>query len=355
MDANAWKSETPLINCRNSLRWNFLREEKTMFRYNFNFAKHSLFGAALLCAALPAFAAEESTPAAPVAAAPRASINCPGITSVPMTADAEQALPMRLVATLACNEPVSVLSDNEGYTTRVRLSDGKEGYVARMYITMGDSGRLATVDVQPTTASPVNNVVRWQAGAPGCDQFAVKGYTVESATANGVTVQVSLQDSGWKLRATIAISNEAGQTIEVLPALISLDELQPGLKPLLAQDPAKLSHVVNHEVLWTQANAQPSPSAHFSAAHLTKASYRASSLNYFTEQSVPVASNKRDETATSAAELGSLALKHSNLASGQKTTGVLWFQRDANARELSLRVPVGGLVFDFPLSFNTKK
>jgi hypothetical protein len=29
----------------------------------------------------------------------------------------------------------------------------------------------------------------------------------------------------------------------------------------------------------------------------------------------------------------------------------MWFERDANARELSLRVPVGDLVFDFPLSF----
>ncbi len=327
-----------------------------MFRFKFNFKKHSLFGAALLCAALPAIAAEETTPSsAPVASAPRASINCPGISSVPMTADAEQALPMHLVATLACNEPVSVLSDIEGYTTRIRLSDGKEGFVARMYLNMGDAGYSANVDAQPEAASPVNNVVRWQAGAPGCDQFAIKGYTVESATANGVTVQVSLQDSGWKLRATIAISNAAGQTIEVLPALISLDELQPGLKPLLAQDPTKLSHVVNHEVLWTQSNAQPSPSAHYLQARLSNASFRASSPNYFIEQSVPAASNKRDDSTTAGAELAALALKHSNLASGQKTTGVLWFQRDANARELSLRVPVGGLVFDFPLSFNPKK
>ena len=57
----------------------------------------------------------------------------------------------------------------------------------------------------------------------------------------------------------------------------------------------------------------------------------------------------------SAAELRSLALKHSKLAAGQKTAGVLWFERDANARELSLRVPVGELVFDFPLSFEQKR
>jgi hypothetical protein len=326
-----------------------------MFR--FNFAKSSLVGAALLCANVSALAAEESNSGAAAATQlPHATINCPGISSVPMTADAEQALPMHIVATLACEEPVAILSDNEGYTSRVRLSNGTEGYVARMYLNMNaTSAKTIAVDAQPVSASPVNNVVRWQAGAPGCDQFSVKGYTVESATANGLTVQVSLQDSGWKLRATIAISNEAGETIEVLPVLVTLDELQPGLKPLHALDPAKLSHVVNHEMLWTQANAQPSPSANSSAAHMTNVAYHTASPNIFIDRTVPVATNTRENSAPASADLDTLALKHSNLPTGQKTTGVIWFQRNPNARELSLRVPVGGLVFDFPMSFNQKK
>lgn len=322
----------------------------------FNFMKNSIFGAALLCAAVPALAAEESNPPVSVARLPQATVNCPGITSVPMTADAEQALPMRTIATLACHQPVSILSDTEGYTTHIRLADGTEGYIARMYLTMnGNVANPTREDLPPASATPVNNVVRWQAGAPGCEQFSVKGYTVESATANGMTVQVSLQDSGWKLRATIAVSNGSTETVEVLPGLVTLDELQPVLRTLPALDPAKLSHVVNHEVLWTQANAQPSPSAHFSEAHLTGASYRTSSPNIFIDHSVPVSSKTHDQSAMATGELNSLALKHSNLATGQKTTGVVWFQREANARELSLRVPVGGLVFDFPLSFTLKK
>jgi hypothetical protein len=326
----------------------------------FNLANYALAGAALLCGGLPALAANETNSAAAVVPTQQAGINCPGITNIPMTSDAEQSLPMRVVATLSCNETVSILSDNEGYTTHIRRADGQEGYVARMYLTMNGSPSSAPVDQQavtasPATAQPVNNVVRWTAGAPGCDQFAAKGYTVESATANGITVQVSLQDSGWKLRATIAISNQAGESIAVMPALITLDELQPTLKPLPAQDPAKLSRVVNHQVLWTQANAQPSASARVSAAHLSAVSYRTSTPNYFSEHSVPVASANRDESALNGAELTALALKHGKLANGQKTTGVVWFQRDANARELSLRVPVGDMVFDFPLSFNSKR
>jgi hypothetical protein len=322
--------------------------------YKFNFPKQTLFTAALICAGLPALAAAETSSSAPVTALPHASVNCPGITSVPMTADAEQALPMRLVGNLACNESVAVLADNEGYTAHIRRADGKEGFVARMYLNMGGAGDAATAERQPTTATPVNNVVRWQAGAPGCEQFTVKGYNVESATANGMTVQVSLQDSGWKLRATIAISNEAGEVIEVLPALITLDELQPGLKTLHAQDPSKLSHV-NHQSLWTESNAKPSASARVSGAHLNNASYHATAPNYFIEQAVPVSSKSHDDSTLSSSELKELALKQVSLAAGEKTTGVVWFQRDQNARELSLRVPVGNLIFDFPLSFADKK
>jgi len=320
---------------------------------NFKLAKHTVFASTLLFGALPALAANEANSAPAVAAVQHASVNCPGITSVPMTADAEQTLPLRIVGNLACGQALSILADNEGYTAHVRTADGKDGYIARMYITTTAADVAANAGPAPS-ATPVNNVVRWQAGAPGCEQFSVKGYSVESATANGMTVQVSLQDSGWKLRATIAISNEAGETIEVLPALITLDELQPGLRTLAAQNPSKLSHV-NHEALWTESNAKPSPSAQYSQGHVSNASYRASSPNYFIEQTVPVSAKNHDDGAVATSELKAMVLKQLSLATGQKTTGVIWFQRDPNARELSLRVPIGNLIYDFPLSFNQKK
>ena len=104
---------------------------------------------------------------------------------------------------------------------------------------------------------PANGVVRWRSGSPGCDQFVTNGHWVESATANGVTVQVALEDTSWKLRAIIAVSNNGRKTIEVLSNLVTLDELAPGLKPLFRSDPLKLSHVVNHQLLLSEANAEP--------------------------------------------------------------------------------------------------
>jgi hypothetical protein len=314
-----------------------------------------LFGSGFLLAALPAVAADE-TVAAPVAApAAHATIHCPGITSVPMTADAAQALPLQLLQSLSCDEPVTVLSDTEGYTVYVRAADGKDGYVARMYLNFGASA-AKVADHRDVSASPVNNVLRWQAGAPGCDKFMTNGHTAESATANGITVQVFLEDSGWKLRATVAVSNGSVDTVELFPGLVTLDELRPHLKALLAQDPAKLIHVVNHQVLFTLTNAQPSPSAvalhQSSAPATTAATNHPPAPDYFNDRFLHSSTGNRATIAPS--ELQSLALKHVMLASGQRTGGVVWFEREGSARELSLRVPAGDLVFDFPLSFEQK-
>ena len=321
-------------------------------------AKHILLGSAALLLSLPAMAAEENS-LANVAPPPHALVSCPGMPSVPMTADAEQTLPLRLVANLTCGGDVAVLADNEGYTALVRSSDGKEGYVARMYLFMGKSSANSAAPAHPLAATAVNGVARWNAGAPGCDQFLSQGRLVESFTANGVTVQVSLQDTGWKLRASVAISNQTGANLDVLPALITLDELQPNLRLLPAQNPAKIAHAVNHQSLWTIASAQPSPSAvvfrEISPATPQNLAYRSDAAPDYLSQRYVVASPKNPVAREDSTDPLVLTLKAGSLAPQQKIAGVIWFARDANARELSLRVPIGDLVFDFPLSFEAHK
>lgn len=306
-------------------------------------------GFAFVLAGVPLFAAETSSGSG-VAAAPRAYVNCPGITSVPMTADAEQSLPLAQIATLNCGEAVTLLSENTGYTLRVRTTDGKEGYVAYMYLTREASPYRPKTDtpVQPVNAMAQNGVVRWNAGAAGCEQFVNDGHVVESATANGVIVQVSLQDTGWKLRATVVVSNQSGDKVYVLPKLITLDELKPGLRSLRQENPAKLAHnEANHQLMRAESTAQPSASAvayrYNSAPTLNASAYRTSPVQGYLANS------------TDAPPVKDLALKTANLAPGQKTAGELWFARDPNARELSMRLSIGSVVYDFPFSFRQKK
>jgi hypothetical protein len=274
-------------------------------------AKQVLLGAALLMSAMPAIAAEETASSAVAPVTTRATVSCPGITSVQMTSDAEQALPLRLVGSLACGQGVSILADNEGYTAHVRTDDGREGFVARMYLSM----------------------------------------------MHEAAVQVALQDTGWKLRANVAFANAGSQDLVVMPSLISLDELKPGLKSLRPADASHVAHAVNHQVLWTESTALPSPSAVVLRSSpvptLTASSYHMPTTDY--SQANPTAYSVKNDVTGAPATIKSLSLKSATLLPGQKEAGVLWFERDVNARELSMRVPAGDMIFDFPLSFSTKK
>jgi hypothetical protein len=60
-----------------------------------------------------------------------AKTRCSDQSYVSVTADPERAIPLNTVATLKCGEEITVLSDQQGYTLRIRTADGTIGYVIR--------------------------------------------------------------------------------------------------------------------------------------------------------------------------------------------------------------------------------
>jgi hypothetical protein len=289
---------------------------------------------ASLAVTLPTWAAENSGSSA--AAAPgtlRGTVLCRGVQNVPVTADAEQALPMQLVARLNCGDEVAVLSDSEGYTVNIRTADGKDGYVARMYLS--ESPANSAKDHPAAEAVIDNGIARWQSGAPGSDQFFSGGSLVESLTANGITVQVSLQDTGWKLRATVAIANEGAAPVHFNPAGFTLDELKPRLRALAYQNPKELAKALTHQVYWTNASATaPASATYVNAVYKTSAGVP--TPNYLAE---------------AAQQVQSSVLQPGTVAPKEKSSGVVWFERDKNPQQLNLRVFVADQIFEFPLSF----
>jgi len=278
-------------------------------------------------------------------------VTCHGISSVPMTLDQEQTLPMQVIAKLSCGDDVSLLSDSDSYTVNVRTTDGKSGYVARMYLTIS-TGEAARSAKQLPSAQIQNGVARWQPGAPGSDQFSADDSAVESLTVNGVTVQVSLHDTGWKLRANILVSNANLDHVYINPARFVLEEHVPFVKTLAYQDPRKLVNAATHQILWTSASAsapggQWSQSSGSSAPTVTNASYKVP-----VSSSASVASNSHSKDATEPKEL---VLHEGKILQNEKSEGAVWFERDKKAEQLLLRVPVDGVIFEFPLSFNHNK
>jgi hypothetical protein len=240
---------------------------------------------------------------------------------------------MQLVTRLSCGDEVAVLSDSEGYTVNVRTADGKDGYVARMYL--AEHPANSAKDRRGLEAVVDNGIARWQSGAPGSDQFFSGGAVVESLTANGITVQVSLQDTGWKLRASVAIANEGAEPIHFNPAGFMLDELKPRLRTLAYQNPKELAKALTHQVYWTNSSATaPASATYMNAVYKTSASVP--TPNYLANVAQQVQSN---------------VLQAATVGPKEKASGVVWFERDKNSQQLNLRIFVGDQIFEFPLSF----
>lgn len=60
-----------------------------------------------------------------------AKTRCRDQSNVFVTVDSAQAIPLKLIATLKCDEDIRILSDPQGYTVLVQTVDGKVGYVTR--------------------------------------------------------------------------------------------------------------------------------------------------------------------------------------------------------------------------------
>jgi hypothetical protein len=287
---------------------------------------------ASLALALPAFANGNSGAGVdPVPGSMRATVVCRDVQSVPVTADAAQTLPMQLVTRLNCGAEVVLLSDSDSYTVNVRTPDGQTGYVAHMYL----SEFTASTPEAVQSAVSENGIARWKSGTVGSDQFYSDGMLVESLTANGVTVQVALQDTGWKMRASVAIANGSSQNARFNPKGFTLDELTPHLRNLVYQNPKDLAKAPTHEVYWTMTTATPP------AASMVAASYKGSANVITTNY---LAQPQDAQTQAPILEAHTLAPK-------EKTAGVVWFERDKNAQQLTLRIFVNEQIFEFPLSF----
>jgi hypothetical protein len=279
-----------------------------------------------------------------------AKVACHGIYTVPMTADSAQTLPLQLVANVPCGQDVAVLSDFEGYTVAVRLPDGPNGYISRMYLS-ASSKAPSRPAVAPSAVVKVR-VAQWERGAVGCDQFTTDNGVVESLTVNGVTVQVSLQDTGWKLRANIAVANDGTEDVHLNPVHFTLDTVRPAIRALNYQDPNRLEKsAVTHQIYRTAASAAPvvRDASFRTPAHIVSAP------NYFAPAPTQSSVNDSLYAGADAEQYEVTALHEGNVSVKSSVAGAVWFERDKHAEELLLRVPVNGVLFEFPLSFKREK
>ena len=155
------------------------------------------------------------------------------------------------------------------------------------------------------------------------------------------------------------------QPVHLQPRLLSLDEMAPLVRPLRYQDPAEVAKAANHQILWTAASAGPSggvqPQRASSSTDLYAVNYRLPSSdpsrNYLAQHQAleEIAAKNQAALVNMVREINALSLRECTLKANEKTAGAVWFERDAKSNQVVLRVPVGGVIFEFPLSFNHEK
>ncbi|PYU66130.1 MAG: hypothetical protein DMG56_01190 [Acidobacteria bacterium] len=137
------------------------------------------------------------------------------------------------------------------------------------------------------------------------------------------------------------------------------------MRPLRYQDPAEVAKAANHQILWTAASAGPSggaqPQRTSSSTDLYTVNYRLPSSdpsrNYLAQHQAleEIAAKNQAALVNMVREINALSLRECTLKPNERTAGAVWFERDAKSNQVVLRVPVGGVIFEFPLSFNHAK
>jgi hypothetical protein len=227
--------------------------------------------------------------------------------------------------------------------------------------------------VMHTAGADDSAVVRWRSGAPGADQLWKDGVLIESLSRDSVAVSVSLVVTDKKTQVGIAVANNSARRFDVLPERLSLLETAPHQKLLEYNDPIKMAKSIKKKAAWGAALTQfggslqtkqtTSSTTSRASVHAIGTGGYASARGYgtsttTTESPDDVARLQASEQARAitanaaiqAADIVTVALKANTLLPGESTSGVAFFDRDKHAESFLLRVPVGHVVYEFPLT-----
>jgi hypothetical protein len=110
----------------------------------------------------------------------------------------------------------------------------------------------AAMPAQAATNESQPDIYIWSDGGPGCGRSLFDGHVVKIIDTGAYRVEVSLNDTGWKMRADILIVNRSSQQVDVHPEQFRLTENGKELKYL---DASALARAVNRKALWARMGA----------------------------------------------------------------------------------------------------
>jgi hypothetical protein len=242
----------------------------------------------------------------------------------------------------------------------------------------GSSGDAAQATHTSTKTLVVRSRVTWREGMEGTDRYFRDGKIIESLTVNGLTVSVSLRNTGWRMRSDVVITNNTDQRIDVQPEKFFLEVLGPKPKQLDYESPEKLTKSINRRAQWAAFGiglsredaintTASSTSGSFnggmelhdaysnSARGSLNGSYSGNTTSTTTDPDCQ-ARRKADEDARAAlqsaaqasGDLSKIVLRANTIMPTQQISGAVYFERYRGKSPVILKIPLRGAVIEFP-------
>jgi hypothetical protein len=214
---------------------------------------------------------------------------------------------------------------------------------------------------------------KWSAEDPVCKRLLVNGQTILDIDAAGFHVGVVLQDTGWKTRADIKITNHSAQPVDIHPDQFKATETEgPKTRELKYNDPDALIKAIRKRAYWNQFGAAmgggmatrttTSQTTESGTATATgpggtaTGTYGGGSTTTTTEPDYDARRRADAQVAqigananNAAANLQSVALRANTVLPSREIYGAVFFDRKAkHATDCVLTVLVGAEVYEFP-------
>lgn len=252
-------------------------------------------------------------------------------------------------------------------------------------IALSTTGAIA--QAPPVVATQTGTTVVWTAGSDNSDQLLRRGLVVRILVKDGLAVSASLARNNDVLWANVSVTNASGGRVDVDPSLFMLSEVSPKQKELRYEAPDAIVKFIKRRADWANAfSAMAAESSRDKTTTDAEIDTKSKSTTDFefdtrphrysirgtaettgsshTTATVTTTSPDYDarmqaartiEKNTAAADLKSedilkRALLANTLMPGEEVSGAVFFERDKKAQDAILRVPIAGIVFEFPLS-----
>ncbi len=181
--------------------------------------------------------------------------------------------------------------------------------------------------------------------------YYYNGETIEQLTVRGVTVTISLNDTGKFNQLAVFVSNSSSDAVNVLPSSFTLRQTSPKDTDLALKSETEIQRIAGKHALWT----------HVASGVTSSVTYMKERMSGEDGQTTEAAVQDYDAQARWLAHVDELGkrgqtgtlvrsyLRSTTVFPGSKLSGVLWFDRADVFEAGTVKAMLGSRVYSFPL------